>query len=364
MTTPTASLSVLLTSSESADTSSTMVWLFWIATAVAISPLVARATRGLVPDVVSLLVLGALIGPGVLGLASTGSGIDLLSELGLGLLFLIAGTEIQPATLRAAQGRQAAATWILCMLLGFAVAWVFIPVADFSVALVLALAISSTALGALTPILRDIGLESTPLGRAVVTHGVMGELGPILVIAVLLGSRASLTTVAVLLGFTLLAVLVAIAPRARLLRIPGVSRAIVQGMHGTGQTGMRFIFWLLLSLMAAAAVLDLDLVIGVFAAAQVVWTPQPQMVVPATGTTCIGSTPIAGGSRTVGSGPRHHRSRRVGEPVRSKRQRDRRQTRQVGDRRSAAMGNRPSRPTCLVVTPRLCGMRDRIRWGP
>ena len=152
------------------------------------------------------------------------------------------------------------------MLLGFAVAWVFIPVTDFSVALVLALAISSTALGALTPILRDIGLESTPLGRAVVTHGVMGELGPILVIAVLLGTRSSLTAVAVLLGFTLLAVLVTIAPRALLLRIPGVSRAIVQGMHGTGQTGMRFIFWLLLSLMAAAAVLDLDLVIGAFAA--------------------------------------------------------------------------------------------------
>ena len=90
----TESLSVLLTSSVSTDTSSTLVWLFWIATAVALSPLVARATRGLVPDVVSLLVLGALIGPGVLDLASTGPGIDLLSELGLGLLFLIAGTEI------------------------------------------------------------------------------------------------------------------------------------------------------------------------------------------------------------------------------------------------------------------------------
>ena len=134
MTTLTSSFSVLLTSSESTDTASTLVWLFWIATAVAVSPLIARATRGLVPDVVSLLVLGCVIGPGVLDLASTGSGIDLLSELGLGLLFLIAGTEIQPATLRAAQGRHAAGTWILCMLLGFAVAWVFIPVADFSVA--------------------------------------------------------------------------------------------------------------------------------------------------------------------------------------------------------------------------------------
>ena len=266
MNTPPEPLLVLMSSSESTDLSSTLVWLFWIATAIALSPLVARATRGLVPDVVSLLVLGCLIGPGVLDLASTGPGIDLLSELGLGLLFLIAGTEIRPATLRAAQGRHAAATWILCMLIGFAVAWVFVPVADFSVALVLALAISSTALGALTPILHDRGLEPTPLGAAVVTHGVMGELGPIFVIAVLLGSRSSLATMAVLLAFTLLAVLVAIAPRAILLRIPGVSSAIVQGMHGTGQTGMRFIFWLLLSLMATAAVLDLDLVIGAFAA--------------------------------------------------------------------------------------------------
>ncbi|WP_323790955.1 cation:proton antiporter [Nocardioides sp.] len=201
-----------------------------------------------------------------LGLASIGPGIELLSELGLGLLFLIAGTEIKPATLRAAQGRHAAVTWILGMLVGFAVAWVFIPVADFSVALVLALAISSTALGALTPILRDIGLEPTKLGTAVFNHGVMGELGPILVIALVLGSRSSLINMAVLLAFVGVAVLVAIVPRAVLLRIPGISEAVVQGMHGTGQTGMRFIFWLLLALMSAAAVLELDLVIGAFAA--------------------------------------------------------------------------------------------------
>lgn len=37
-------------------------------------------------------------------------------------------------------------------------------------------------------------------------------------------------------------------------------------MHGTGQTGMRFIFWLLFVMMATASVLDLDIVIGAFAA--------------------------------------------------------------------------------------------------
>lgn len=67
---------------------------------------------------------------------------------------------------------------------------------------------------------------------------------------------------AVLLGFGALAVVVAVLPRAVLLRIPGVSRAVVAGMHGTGQTGMRIIFWLLFVMMATASVLDLDIVIG------------------------------------------------------------------------------------------------------
>lgn len=188
---------------------------------VALSPLVARATRGRVPDVVSLLVLGCVIGPSVLGLAEVGSGIELLSDLGLGLLFLIAGTEIKASTLRSAQGRHATVTWVLSLLVGFGVAWVFIPVADFSVALVLALAISSTALGALVPILQERGIASSRLGHAVLTHGAVGELGPIVVIAVLLGSRASLTTMAVLLGFGVLALIVAVLPAGSCCGSPG-----------------------------------------------------------------------------------------------------------------------------------------------
>ena len=254
------------TSSEASELTTTLVSLFWIATAVALSPLVARATRGLLPDVVSLLVLGGLIGPSVLGLAATDSGIDLLSELGLGLLFLIAGSEVDPRSLHSAQGRHGAVTWVLALLVGFGIAWLLIPVADTAVALVLAVAVSSTALGVLLPILRERGLQDAPLGRAVLTHGVMGEVGPVLVITVLLGSRSSLTTVALLAAFTAVAAAVAVVPRALVLRIPGVRTTIARGMHGTGQTGMRFIFWLLLALMPTAAVLDLDIVIGAFAA--------------------------------------------------------------------------------------------------
>ena len=87
------------------------------------------------------------------------------------------------------------------------------------------------------PILRDRNLLGTRLGTAVLTHGAMGELGPILVMALLLGSRDTLATAGVLLVFILLTVLVAVVPRAMVLRVPGVRSAIVAGMNGTGQPG-------------------------------------------------------------------------------------------------------------------------------
>ena len=55
-----------------------------------------------VPQVVILILAGVLIGPHVLGLADT-TGIKLLSNVGLGFLFLLAGYELDPRLLRAGQ---------------------------------------------------------------------------------------------------------------------------------------------------------------------------------------------------------------------------------------------------------------------
>ncbi len=92
--------------------------LFWIAVAAVLAPLIAGAVpRRLVPEVVLLLVAGVLIGPYALDLAETGSEIGILRELGLGMLFLLAGYEIDPAELRGRGGRRAMFTWCVCMLL-------------------------------------------------------------------------------------------------------------------------------------------------------------------------------------------------------------------------------------------------------
>ena len=68
--------------------------------------------RRKVPEVVVLLVLGVLIGPHVLDLAATDEGVGVLRELGLGMLFLLAGYEIEIEELVGRGGRRALWTWL------------------------------------------------------------------------------------------------------------------------------------------------------------------------------------------------------------------------------------------------------------
>ena len=53
-----------------------------------------------------------------------------------------------------------------------------------------AICLTSTALGTLLPVLRDRGLLTTEFGRSSWAAGAAGEFGPILAIALLLGSRS------------------------------------------------------------------------------------------------------------------------------------------------------------------------------
>ena len=65
--------------------------MFWIAVCAVVAPLLAGLLpRRLIPEVVLLLALGVVIGPGVLGLAAVGEGLEVLRELGFGMLFLLA----------------------------------------------------------------------------------------------------------------------------------------------------------------------------------------------------------------------------------------------------------------------------------
>lgn len=97
-------------------------------------------------------------------------------------------------------------------------------------------------------------------------HGAVGEVGPIIAMALLLSTRSTILTTAVLVLFFIIAVLVAVLPATVRFLVPWVGRAILDGARATDQTIVRAVILMLAILMAVAAVFELDVVLGAFAA--------------------------------------------------------------------------------------------------
>ncbi|MFC2727257.1 MAG: cation:proton antiporter [Corynebacterium matruchotii] len=246
--------------------SNPLVSFAWIMAAAVTAPLISWATGKRVPAVVLLIGAGILIGPHWLGLASTEGGVGLLKQLGLGMLFLLAGYEINPAMIRSREGRMSATTWLVCMGLSFAGACVLLQPHNTSTAVVLAIAFTSTAVGTLMPIMKQQQVLHTPVGRSLLVHGAIGEIFPIFAMALLLSARSTWVTAIVLAAFFVIALVVAAIPRTVRFLLPWTARAMVLNAGATNQTVMRLVLWMLGVLMAVAAVFELDVVLGAFAA--------------------------------------------------------------------------------------------------
>lgn len=254
---------------QDSTTTTEITSTFWILLVVLLAPLLSRLARNRVPDVVLLLALGVLIGPSVAGIASTNGGVELISELGLGLLFLLAGYELEPQLLVSRTGRSAMGVWLVCAVLGFAFAWFALPVSDAAAAVAIAIALSSTALGTLLPILKDRAMLDTFLGRAVLAHGASGELLPVLAMVVLLSSRNIAASVLLLVVYAAAIAVVATVPRRTLHRLPGLTLLFQERSQGTTQLVLRAVMLLLIGFMALAETFELDVVLGAFAAGAV-----------------------------------------------------------------------------------------------
>ena len=228
--------------------------------------------RARVPQVVLLLVGGVVIGPEVLDLSSPDS-VDLLSDLGMGFLFLLAGYELDPTLTRQRTGRLALGAWSTSLVV--AVALVFVVTApDGAHALAAgSIALTTTALGVLMPVLRDAGQLGTRFGKTVFAVGAVGELGPIVAMALLLGTRRSGAAAVLLIAFAVVAVLLALLPGT--IRSPRIARVLLRSEHGTGQTTVRLTLVLLVALLAVAASLGFDAVLGAFLAGMILrrWAP-------------------------------------------------------------------------------------------
>jgi Kef-type K+ transport system membrane component KefB len=254
----------------------TAVSLFWIVLCAVAAPLLAGLVpRRLVPEVVLLLVFGMIIGPNVLDLAVLDGGIEALQELGLGMLFLLAGYEIEMKQLTGRGGRRAFITWLISFALASGLVFLLGFLGILSAPSAVAIALTSTALGTLLPILRDGGLLNTRVGTAVLNHGAVGELGPVVAMALLLGTGGSFEAIVVLVVFGLVAVAVAMIT-TRLQPGSSLYSLIERGSETTAQTTVRLVVLLLVGLGVLAIAFDLDVVLGAFAAGFVLRRSLPE----------------------------------------------------------------------------------------
>jgi Kef-type K+ transport system membrane component KefB len=238
----------------------------------ALSPIIVAALPGpRIPQVVFLIFGGILIGPHGLGLVATGP-ITLFANVGLGFLFLLAGYELDPRLLREHAGKLAMTGWVISAVIAVgAVAGLGAAgyVRDF---VPIGLALTTTALGTLLPILHDNDMLSGRFGGYVLAAGAVGELFPILAIALFLTHRREFIAIGSILAVGVAAVLLTAVPRIigeRWLRV-----IVRQGRRATAQTTLRWSIVLLLALLVAAEHFGLDVVLGAVLAGMVLrnWT--------------------------------------------------------------------------------------------
>ncbi|GAB3164328.1 cation:proton antiporter [Myceligenerans halotolerans] len=240
-----------------------LMMLALITLAAVVAPFLADRgePRLKVPAVVFEILLGVLLGPALLGLVERTDVVDALSDLGLAFLMFLAGYEIEVGRVVGGPLRRATWSWLVSLGAGLGLGLV---VGGTETGLVVGLALTTTALGVVLPLVRDAGLGGTRFGDGVLAVGTIGEFGPILAIAFVLSGQRPAHTLAVLGAFTALAL--AGAWLARRPRHPRLGRLVAATLGTSSQVAVRLCVFLVILLFAITEWLGLDPVLGAFTA--------------------------------------------------------------------------------------------------
>jgi Kef-type K+ transport system membrane component KefB len=191
--------------------------------------------------------------------------VRVLADVGLGFVFLLAGYEVDLRLFGQDAGRRAVAGWFISLALALGAVALLAAAGLVHAFVPVALGLTTTALGTLLPVLRERDLLHGRLGRYLLAAGAVGELFPILGIAVFLGTQSRFAALASLGGVAVLAVALSVARRA--VRSGGrLATVIAVGQHETAQITLRGTVLLLVALIALTDRFHLDAVLGAFLA--------------------------------------------------------------------------------------------------
>ncbi|MEO5874633.1 MAG: cation:proton antiporter [Streptosporangiaceae bacterium] len=216
-----------------------------------------------IPGAVLEILLGILIGPVVLGWAQNTEVVDGISQFGLALLMFLAGYELEFDRIRGGPLRLAVGGWLCSVLLGLLCG--FLLRGQTEAALMLGLALTTTALGTILPMMQDAGVLPTPFGAKMMAIGAVGEFGPIVLIALLLTSDDPARTGLLLVVFVVIVVVTAIVASRRRAS-PRISRLLSATLGTSAQLPIRLAMFAVVFLLWVSHSFGLDVLLGAFAA--------------------------------------------------------------------------------------------------
>ncbi len=234
--------------------------------AVAAPILVSLVPRLRIPAVVVEVVLGAVVGPGGLGVIAPNAATEVLSFLGLGYLLFVAGLEIEPeSTTR--HVRSVSIGFALSVVIGIGIAFGIAQVEPISQPVLVGFALSSTSLGVIVAIMRDAGLTQTDFGHLAVASGSFGEFGSLLLIAIFFSAESGSVALraATLVVFGVVVVAGGFV-MSGLLRFQGLTVLVSRLRGGSAQLDMRLAMLVLIAFAGLAGTLGFEGILGCFAA--------------------------------------------------------------------------------------------------
>ena len=144
-----------------------------------------------VPGAALEVIAGILIGPSVLGWVRIDAPVQVLSDLGLGMLLFLAGLEIDIERLRGPLARLAVSAFAVSAVLALLCAYAFRLAGQAEQPLLLAIILMSTSTGLLLPLLKDAGEESTAFGQLVMTAAALAEIVPIMLLSLFFSATSA-----------------------------------------------------------------------------------------------------------------------------------------------------------------------------
>lgn len=244
--------------------------IFWVMAAAVLAPLLAELPLGFkVPVVVFEILLGIGLGPYGLGLLQFEGFLATMYTIGMAATLFMAGMELDFNHIRGMPVILALRGWGMSLLIAVAAAALLYETPLARAPLMLTLALCTTALGTLLPVLRDADQLGSGFGRLFVAAGTVGEVAPIVAMSLLMSQEYTTWQE---FGFLLLfLVLVTVAAAAGMgLRPPLVVELLSRTLHASTQLPVRLALLILAGFFLLTDEFGFESILGAFGAGMVV----------------------------------------------------------------------------------------------